>query len=114
MHKRTAAVHIPLLLALLLPAGAVLAQQGSAPAQSLAAYAEQLLDEAGLKKDGPGVTLLVAQGDKLLYQGARGMASVELGVALKPEHQMRLGSITKQFASATLLKLIDDGKAALT
>ncbi|MBB5205504.1 CubicO group peptidase (beta-lactamase class C family) [Inhella inkyongensis] len=85
----------------------------AAPAQTLSAYAEQLLDEQGIKKDGPGLTLLVAQGDKLLYQGARGMASVELGVPLKPEHRMRLGSITKQFAAATLLKLIDEGKASL-
>ncbi len=83
------------------------------PANDLAAYAEQLLDEQGIKKDGPGLTLLVAQGDQLLYQGARGMASVELGVPLKPEHRMRLGSITKQFAAATLLKLIDEGKAKL-
>ena len=80
---------------------------------SLAAYVEQLLDEQGLRKDGPGLTLLVAQGDKLLYQGARGMASIELGVPLKAEHRMRLGSITKQFAAATLLKLIDEGKAKL-
>ncbi len=83
------------------------------PANDLTAYAEQLLDEQGIKKDGPGLTLLVAQGDQLLYQGARGMASVELGVPLKPEHRMRLGSITKQFAAATLLKLIDEGKAKL-
>lgn len=82
-------------------------------ADDLAAYAEQLLDEQGVKRDGPGLTLLVAQGDKLLYQGARGMASIELGVPLKPEHRMRLGSITKQFAAAALLRLIDEGKAKL-
>ena len=92
---------------------ALLSPALAAPAQTLSAYAEQLLDEQGIKKDGPGLTLLVAKGDQLLYQGARGMASVELGVPLKPDHRMRLGSITKQFAAATLLKLIDEGKASL-
>ncbi|MBH9553750.1 serine hydrolase domain-containing protein [Inhella gelatinilytica] len=85
----------------------------AAPAQPLSTYAEQLLDEQGVKKDGPGVVMLVAQGDKLLYQGARGMASIELGVPLSPEHRLRMGSVTKQFAAATLLKLVDEGKASL-
>lgn len=85
----------------------------AAPASTLAEYAEQVLDEQGIRKDGPGLTLLVARGDQLLYQGARGMASIELGVPLKPEHRMRLGSVTKQFAAATLLKLIEEGKASL-
>lgn len=97
------------LILTLLPAFALQA----APAVTLADYAEQLLDEQGVRKDGPGLTLLVARGDQLLYQGARGMASVELGVPLKPEHRMRLGSITKQFAAATLLKLIEEGRAKL-
>jgi len=108
-HSLRSALLLALAPALLAPALAKDAQ----PAKDLAAYAEQLLDEQGIKKDGPGLTLLVAQGDKLLYQGARGMASVELGVPLKPEHRMRLGSITKQFAAAALLKLIDEGKAKL-
>ncbi|WP_374433363.1 serine hydrolase domain-containing protein [Inhella sp.] len=108
-------MHISLRSALLLALSPVVLAPALAapPAKELAAYAEQLLDEQGIKKDGPGLTLLVAQGDQLLYQGARGMASVELGVPLKPEHRMRLGSITKQFAAATLLKFIEEGKAKL-
>ena len=62
-------------------------------------------------RDGPGVTVLVARGDQLLYKGARGMASIELGVPMQPDQLMRIGSVTKQFAAATLLKQIDEGKA---
>ena len=97
-----------LLLALMLGA----AHAGTPPTPSaMAAYAEKLLDEQKLGRDSPGLTLLVARGDQLLYQGARGMASIELGVPMKPEHMLRIGSVTKQFAAATLLKLIDEGKA---
>lgn len=78
---------------------------------AMAAYAEQLLDAQKVGRDGPGVTVLVARGDQLLYKGARGMASVELGVPLQPDQLMRIGSVTKQFAAAALLKQIDEGKA---
>jgi CubicO group peptidase (beta-lactamase class C family) len=59
------------------------------------------------------VTVLVARGEQLLYKGARGMASIELGVPLQPDHLMRIGSVTKQIAAAALLKQIDEGKARL-
>lgn len=98
------------LLALLLST----AEAGTPPTPAaMAAYAEKLLDEQKLGRDGPGLTVLVARGDQLLYQGARGMASIELGVPMKPEYLLRIGSVTKQFAAATLLKLIDEGKARL-
>lgn len=82
-------------------------------AAQVAAYAEQLLDAQKLGREGPGVAVLVARGDEVLYRGARGMASVELGVPLAPEHVFRIGSVTKQFAAATLLKLVDEGRARL-
>lgn len=76
-------------------------------------YAEQLLDAQRIDPKGPGLAVLVARSDTLLVQGARGMASIELGVPLRPEQVHRLGSVTKQFAAATLLRLIDEGQAAL-
>lgn len=88
------------------------AGQPATPA-AMKAYADKLLNASKLKPDGPGVTVLVARGDQLLYKGARGMASIELGVPLQPDHLMRIGSVTKQFAAATLLKQIDEGKAGL-
>lgn len=91
----------------------VSAAQTLPDAAQVKAYAEQLLDEQKLPADGPGVALLVARGDQLLYRGARGMASIELGVPLNADQVFRIGSVTKQFAAVTLLKLIDDGRARL-
>ena len=102
------------LSALLLAGFVSQAQAQTLPdAAQVAAYAEKLLDEQRQGRDGPGVAVLVARGDQVLYRGARGMASVELGVPLSPDYVFRIGSVTKQFASATLLKLIDDGRARL-
>jgi CubicO group peptidase (beta-lactamase class C family) len=78
----------------------------------VAAYAEKLLAET-YPADGPGAALLVARGDEVLYRGARGLASVELNVPLSPDQSFRIGSVTKQFAAAGLLKLIEAGKVGL-
>ncbi len=79
---------------------------------AVAAYAEKLLAET-YPADGPGAALLVARGDEVLYRGARGLASVELAVPLSPDQSFRIGSVTKQFAAAGLLKLIEGGKVGL-
>jgi CubicO group peptidase (beta-lactamase class C family) len=103
---------IPLAVLLALLIGPAHAAQPATPA-AMTAYADKLLDEQNLDRDGPGVTVLVARGEQLLYKGARGMASIELGVPLQPDHLMRIGSVTKQIAAAALLKQIDEGKARL-
>lgn len=82
-------------------------------AAEVGAYARQLLAEQQIDPQGPGLALLVARGDQLLYKGAVGRASIELGVPLQPDQLFRIGSVTKQFAAAGLLKLIDEGRASL-
>ncbi|MFG6462658.1 serine hydrolase domain-containing protein [Roseateles sp. DXS20W] len=107
---RPLSMPVAVLLSLLI--GAAHAGQPATPA-AMTAYANQLLDAQKIAADGPGVSVLVARGDQLLYKGARGMASIELGVPLQPDHLLRIGSVTKQIAAAALLKQIDDGKAKL-
>ena len=75
-------------------------------------YAEAMLSEH-FPADGPGAAVLIARGDETIYRGALGSASLELGVALSPDHVFRLGSITKQIAAAGVLKLVEQGKVSL-
>ena len=81
------------------------------------AFAKANPYEAILKKqvnaDGPGIAVLVKQGDKVIYQGASGLANIELGVPLQPDSVFRLGSITKQFTGAAIMKLHEQGKLSL-
>lgn len=59
--------------------------------------------------DGPGAVVLVARGDEVLARRAYGMADLELGVELRPDHVFRLASVTKQFTAAAVLLLVEDG-----
>jgi CubicO group peptidase (beta-lactamase class C family) len=77
-----------------------------------ASYAHTLLSK-DYRDDAPGVAVLVMRGDEVLYRGARGEADVVADVPLKPGDPFRIGSVTKQFAAAGLLKLVDAGKVSL-
>ncbi|MBX3726226.1 MAG: serine hydrolase [Xanthomonadales bacterium] len=104
------------LLACLLPALFVALPQSAAArseAPDIEAAASQLLEAAVRDPSGPGMAVLLARGDTVLFRDARGMASIELGVPLSPDHVFRIGSVTKQIAAAGLLKLVDEGKVAL-
>src|SRR5690606_4551549 len=98
------------LTALLLPLGAHAATPP--PPAEVAAFAARAL-AASCEADAPGLAVLVARGDRVLYRDACGKASLELGVPLSPDHVFRIGSVTKQFAAAGLLKLVEDGRLSL-
>ncbi len=80
--------------------------------QNLSSEFDVLMDET-FEADGPGGVALVAIGEKVLYRKAFGMANLELGVPMSPEHVFRIGSITKQFTACTILKLVEEGKLDL-
>jgi len=103
----------PILLAAALHCSTATAQERLPDAQAVSDYANQLLQQQPFDNKSPGVAVLVARGDKVLFQQAYGMASIELGVPLQPDHKFRIGSVTKQIAATALLTLIDNGKAAL-
>src|SRR5512138_1608167 len=96
--------------ALLLPLGVQAAELPS-PAE-VAAFATRTL-AASCQADAPGVAVLVARADEVLVRDACGKASLELDVPLSPEHVFRIGSVTKQFAAAAVLKLAEDGRLSL-
>jgi CubicO group peptidase (beta-lactamase class C family) len=82
-------------------------------AADVAAFATALFDDYALTHDAPGIAILAARGDDLLYEGARGLASVELGVPLTSSHIFPIASVGKQVVAATLLDLVAKGKVAL-
>ncbi|MBV6443575.1 MAG: D-aminopeptidase [Saprospiraceae bacterium] len=64
--------------------------------------------------DAPGGVVLVAKGDRILYERALGMADVAANKPLTTASQFRIGSITKQFTAVAILQLADQGKLKLT
>lgn len=79
------------------------------PAQSGAGDYATWIDET-IPDDGPGATVLLMRDGEVLFRGAAGMANIELGVPMRPDHVLRIGSITKQFTAAAILLLQDRGK----
>lgn len=61
----------------------------------------------------PGVAVLVARDGRPILRKAYGMANLELGVALRPEHVFRIGSTTKLFTATAIMLLVDEGRIAL-
>ena len=83
------------------------------PARDVAALADAMFEEFGLRDDAPGLALLVARGDDILLEAARGLASVDLGVPLAPSHRFPIASVGKQVVATGLLDLVAKGKVAL-
>lgn len=82
-------------------------------AQSLEAKIDALV-AAEYKPNEPGVVVRVQQNGKVLFEKAYGMADMELGVKMQPDHILRLGSITKQFTAVAVLMLVQEGKVSLS
>ncbi|WP_177207639.1 serine hydrolase domain-containing protein [Massilia yuzhufengensis] len=68
---------------------------------------------ARFKPELPGVAALVVKDGRPILRKAYGMANVELGVPVRPEHVFRIGSTTKLFTAAAVMLLVDEGKLAL-
>ncbi|HSK10098.1 MAG TPA: serine hydrolase [Vicinamibacterales bacterium] len=102
-----------ILLAFSLLAAVVASAQAPAPGTAAIDKAAQALVTAAFTADGPGGTVIIVKDGVAVYRAARGLASVELGVPLQPDSALRIGSVTKQFTSAAVMMLVEQGKVAL-
>jgi CubicO group peptidase (beta-lactamase class C family) len=59
--------------------------------------------------ESPGAAVLIAQDGKIMYQKGFGFANLENRVPITVETKFRIGSITKQFTGAAILKLQEAG-----
>jgi CubicO group peptidase (beta-lactamase class C family) len=66
-----------------------------------------------VRPDGPGAAVAVRQGGEIVHSAGYGLANLEWGIPIDTETVFRIGSITKQFTAAAILKLAADGKLAI-
>lgn len=104
---------------LVLIALAVIACVFPATAQTLkscdaatAQRSQKLLNET-VTASGAGAAVLIVCGNKPVLRAARGMANVELNVALSPDQTFRIASITKTFVAALIVKMSESGELSL-
>lgn len=86
----------------------------AAPAHHPAEKSLDAMLQARFKHDMPGVSALVIKDGKPILRKAYGLANVELGVPVKPEHVFRIGSTTKLFTATAVMLLVDEGKIELS
>jgi D-alanyl-D-alanine carboxypeptidase len=97
------------LLFLALPISAAAAPPSD---QELAAYADQVFSKM-YPADEPGAAVLVQRDGRVVLRKGYGIADLELGVPIQPDMVFELGSVTKQFTAAAVLKLAEQGKLRL-
>ena len=106
-HQRRAAALAAIVVLLL---GAPHAQ---APAPANLAAVPQLM-EAALKQSGaPGMSVAIVAGDRLVWEGASGLADVENGVAARADSVYRIASISKPIAATAVMQLVERGRVSL-
>lgn len=89
------------------------AQAATAPTPAaVARYAAQLLAKT-YDPAGPGAAVLVTRGDQVLYRGSIGRADATTGAPLTADAMFRIASVSKQFAAAGVLRLVEQGKVSL-
>jgi methyl acetate hydrolase len=93
----------------------VTALTGTASAQNSPASAALDSSLRGVveRKDVPGVVALVTDRDRVLYQGAFGVADVATGRPLTSDALFRIASMTKPVTSVALMQLIEQGRIGL-
>jgi CubicO group peptidase (beta-lactamase class C family) len=65
------------------------------------------------RKDVPGVVALVTNRERVLYQGAFGVADVATGRTLNADALFRIASMTKPVTSVALMQLVEQGRLGL-
>ncbi len=58
----------------------------------------------------PGIAVLVAKDGRIIYQKGFGNANIERKLKVNTDTKFRIGSITKQFTAAAILRLQEQGK----
>ncbi len=94
---------------------AMIVLTGSASAQNSSGSAaiDSSLREAIARKDVPGVVALVTDRERVLYQGAFGVADVSTGRPIANDSIFRIASMTKPITSVALMQLVEQGRIGL-
>ena len=89
-----------------------LSAQGLPPVAAVARIADSLA-QAFIVHESPSVAIALVRGRDTITLKAWGKADLEQEVAATPRSVYRIGSVTKQFTSAAVMQLVEQGKVKL-
>jgi D-alanyl-D-alanine carboxypeptidase len=61
----------------------------------------------------PGMLISITQGEKIIYEKAKGVANIQTKEPMDMKMRFRIGSLTKTFTATALLQLVDEKKITL-
>lgn len=102
--------------ALILLAGLLSSPAGAKPttrAEADYSALEQVVLAELKEKRTPGAVIAIVSNDKVVYAKAFGLANVETNAPMQQEMLFRIGSTTKMFTAAAMIKLSEAGKIKL-
>src|SRR3954469_21620992 len=108
MNRRTAGIMLTMGVA-----AAALADTSSAQNSPRSAALDASLRGAVERKDAPGVVALITDRERVLYQGAFGVADVATGRPVTTDALFRIASMTKPVTSVALMQLVEQGRLGL-
>lgn len=86
---------------------------GAQDARSLTQYIDSVANAAVTEQRTAGVSVAVAKNGRTIVAKGYGFADLENDVPATAETVYRIGSITKQFTSAAIMRLMEQGKLSL-
>lgn len=98
------------LIAILLGWSTALAAQGLPAPEVVRRVADSLAKSFVTERGSPGVAIAVVRGKDTLALQAYGMADLENEIPATARSAFRIGSVTKQFAAAAVMQLVETGK----
>jgi CubicO group peptidase (beta-lactamase class C family) len=66
------------------------------------------------KDDQPGVSVLVKQGNEIIFKLSKGLANKHKNLAISPNTGFRIGSISKPFTALAIMKLVEQQRLSLS
>jgi CubicO group peptidase (beta-lactamase class C family) len=86
----------------------------SAGFPSLESYVDGLFAFIARKESAPGAAVLVSKDGTILFKKGYGLADIGYKIPVSTVTKFRIGSVTKQFIAAAILKLQEEGRISVT
>lgn len=91
----------------------ITAPQAQSPAPASLASVPRLMEAARQQSGAPGISAAIVAGDRLVWEGASGLADVENEVAARADTVYRIASISKPIAATAVMQLVERGRVSL-
>ncbi|MEO6078970.1 MAG: serine hydrolase domain-containing protein [Steroidobacteraceae bacterium] len=92
---------------------AIAAQPAPLPDDQVVTRTQQVVEQIMRRPEAVGLSVAVARGDRIIVEQGIGKADLEFDAPANAQTMFRIGSLTKQFTAASIMKLVERGRIKL-